>query len=72
MKTITLDMEAYDMLAALKVDAKDSFSKVVKRHFRKSRRIGSSAGSWDDMTDEEATELRRETVMAFDVRQRKR
>lgn len=72
MKTITLDQEAYEILAALKIDPRDSFSKVVKRHFRKSGRIRSSAGSWDDMSDDEAVALRRETLLTFDSRRRER
>jgi len=72
MKTITLDQEAYEILAGLKVDARDSFSKVVKRHFRKSCRIRSSAGSWHDVTDDEVAALRRETVTTFDARRRQR
>jgi predicted CopG family antitoxin len=71
MKTITLDEEAYEILATLKVDARDSFSKVVKRHFRRSGRIRSSAGSWGDVTDDEIAALRRETVATFETRRRR-
>ena len=71
MKTITLDDEAYQILAALKVDARDSFSKVVKRQFRKSGRIRSSAGSWEDVTDKEVAALRQETRRVFHVRLRR-
>lgn len=71
MKTITLDDEAYEILAALKVDRRDSFSKVVKRQFRKSGRIRSSSGTWGDMTDEEVAELREQTVRPFQVRRRR-
>lgn len=72
MKTITLDQEAYEILAALKVDTQDSFSKVVKRHFRRSGRIRSSAGSWEDATDDEVAALREESIATFEGRRRKR
>lgn len=72
MKTVTLDDEAYEILAALKVDTRDSFSKVVKRHFRKSGRIRSSAGSWEDATDHEVAALRQESVAAFEGHRRQR
>ncbi len=65
MKTVTLDEEAYGILATLKIDPRDSFSKVVKRHFRKSGRIRSSSGTWADATDKEIAALRRETVATF-------
>ena len=72
MKTVTLDEEAYEILAALKVDARDSFSKVVKRHFRKSGRIRSSAGSWEDATDDEVAALRQESLAVFESHRRQR
>jgi len=72
MKTVTLDEEAYEILAALKIDARDSFSKVVKRHFRKSGRIRSSAGSWEDATDDEVRALRQESIATFEGRRRQR
>jgi len=72
MKTITLDEEAYGILATLKIDPKDSFSKVVKRHFRKAGRIRSSSGSWSDVTDEKVAVLRRETLGAFEPHPRRR
>jgi len=71
MKTVTLDEEAYAVLNGLKVDGKDSFSKVVKRHFRRSGRLRSSAGAWSDLTKAEEERLRRETVQAFEPRRRR-
>src|SRR5947208_14493868 len=65
MKTVTLDEEAYEILSALMVDAGDSFSKVVKRHFSKSGRIRSSAGSWKDSTDDEVAALRQGSRVRF-------
>ena len=66
MKTISLDDEAYRVLATLKVDRGDSFSAVVKRNFRRSGRLAVSAGSWSDLTDDEVNALREETIRAFE------
>jgi len=72
MKTVTLDEEAYEILASLKIDSRDSFSKLVKRHFRKPGRIRSSSGTWADASDQEIAALRREMVASFDARPKRR
>lgn len=72
MKTITLDDEAYRTLAGLKVSPRDSFSQVIKRHFRRSGRVALSAGAWSDVTDDEVRALRKETVDAFQAASRRR
>lgn len=68
MKTITLDDEAYHILAARKVGHKDSFSRVVKSHFEKSTHVLASAGTWKDMTSSEAARICETTVKAFEAR----
>src|SRR3990170_1898236 len=45
--------EAYRTLAGLKVSPRDSFSQVIKRHFRRSGRLALSAGAWSDVTDDD-------------------
>ena len=65
MKTVRLDEEAYEILAALKIDARDSFSDVVKRHFRRSGSIRASSGTWAETSDMEVAALRRGTLGAF-------
>lgn len=65
MKTVSFDDEAYKLLKGAKRTPKESFSDVVKRHFGHKRDIEDSAGGWSDMTDEEAKQLRRETIDAF-------
>jgi len=72
MKTISLDDEAYRTLAALKVSPRDSFSQVIKRHFRRSGRLALSTGAWSDVTDDEVRALRRETVDAFQAASQRR
>ena len=72
MKTISLDDEAYRILASLKASRRDSFSQVIKRHFRRSGRLASSAGSWSDVTDDQVRALRRETVDALETASRRR
>ncbi len=34
-RNITIDNESYELLASLKRDPRDSFTKVIKRHVRK-------------------------------------
>lgn len=72
MKTISLDDEAYRILASLKVSRRDSFSHVIKRHFRRSGRLRSSAGAWSDVSADEVRALRQETVDAFQTAARRR
>ena len=72
MKTISLDDEAYRILAGLKVSGRDSFSQVIKRQFQRSGRLRSSAGTWSAVTDAEVRALRRETVGAFQTAARRR
>ncbi len=72
MKTISLDDEAYRILAGLKVSTRDSFSHVIKRHFRKSGRLRASAGAWSDVTDDDVRALREETISAFEAAPRRR
>lgn len=71
MKTITLDDEAYRLLAGRKLGHRDSFSRVVKAHFGKLGELRTSAGTWSDMSDREVARLRRETVEAFEARERR-
>jgi len=52
-------------LASFKIDRKDSFSNVVKRHFKSTGKATSGAGSWSDMSDEEVDGLRKETLEVF-------
>ena len=65
MKTITLDEEAYRLLAGRKVGHRDSFSRVVKAHFGKLGELRTSAGTWSGMGDKQVERLRRETLETF-------
>ena len=66
-KTISLDDEAYRILASLKVSPRDSFSRVVKRPFRRSGRLRASAGAWSEVTDDEVRALCEETLDTFET-----
>jgi predicted CopG family antitoxin len=39
-RNITIDEKAYNLLASLKTDARDSFTKVILRHVRKPAETG--------------------------------
>jgi predicted CopG family antitoxin len=62
MKTIKIDDEAYEILVSLRIDSRDSFSDVVKRHFRRSGSIRASSGAWAETSETEVATLRRETL----------
>ncbi|HEV2316551.1 MAG TPA: antitoxin VapB family protein [Thermoplasmata archaeon] len=47
-KTIALDSEAYALLKAQR-KRDESFSDLVKRHFRPARRLADFAGAWSDV-----------------------
>jgi len=65
METVRLDEEAYEILSALKIDARDSFSDVVRHHFRRSGSIRASSGAWADKSDTEVAALRLEALDAW-------
>lgn len=71
MKTITLDDEAYHLLAGRKVGQRDSFSRIVKAHFGKLGDLRTSAGTWSDLGEREVARLRRETLEAFESKRRR-
>ena len=51
-KTIALDQEAYALLKSHKKGA-ESFSDVVKRHFRPRRKLSEIVGAWIDLSERE-------------------
>ncbi len=67
-KIIALDPEAYALLKAQRKRV-ESFSDLVKRHFRPSCRLADFAGAWSDLSAKERAELRkeRETGRAIDL-----
>lgn len=58
-KTIALDPEAYALLKAHR-KAQESFSDLVKRHFRPAQRLADFAGAWRDLPPAERKALHRE------------
>ena len=73
-KTITIDMEAYDLLAAEKREG-ESFSKVIKRRLRPAQTAAALLERLEQITlaeetldrVEEVVSLRRESVAASPV-----
>lgn len=55
-KTIALDPEAYALLKAQR-KPDESFSDLVKRHFRPTRRLADFAGAWSELGSKERTQL---------------
>lgn len=55
-KTIALDPEAYALLKAQR-KRDESFSDLVKRHFRPTRHLADFAGAWSDLSTKERSEL---------------
>jgi predicted CopG family antitoxin len=58
-KTIALDQEAYSLLKAHR-KPDESFSALVKRHFRPAHRLADFAGAWSDLPAAERKSLHRE------------
>lgn len=58
-KTIALDQEAYALLKSHKKGV-ESFSDVVKRHFRPSRKLSEFVGAWSDLSEREKRALAEE------------
>ena len=56
-KTISIMDDAYMLLLRNKL-RNESFSEVIRRHFRRKKSILEFAGAWKDMTDKEAEELK--------------
>lgn len=67
-KTVTLDDEAYRLLRGAKVRRGDSFSDVVRRHFKGpgSEWIQATAGVWSEMTDDDVEQMRRAARSGFE------
>lgn len=58
-KTIAVDREAYALLKSNK-KRDESFSDLVKRHFRPPRKLSEFAGAWSDLSAKEKAALDRE------------
>lgn len=56
-KTISIMDDAYMLLLRNKM-RNESFSEVIRRHFKKKRDIMEFAGAWNDMDNEEVDELK--------------
>lgn len=54
-KTITIDMEAYNLLSAVKKEERDSFSKVIKRHLKTTGTAADLLAMKDDLHFSETT-----------------
>ncbi len=55
-KTIAVDQEAYALLKSHK-KRDESFSDLVKRHFRPTRKLAEFAGAWSDLSTDQRADL---------------
>ena len=58
-KTIAVDREAYALLKSHKKQG-ESFSDLVKRHFRPTRKLSEFVGAWSDLSSKQRADLDRE------------
>ena len=56
-KTLTITEDAYDILARQKKEG-ESFSSEIRRLLGRKTRISDLAGSWSDVTEKEAEEMK--------------
>jgi predicted CopG family antitoxin len=69
-KTIRVDQEAYALLKSHK-KRDESFSDLVKRHFRPPRKLSEFAGAWSDLSSKEWTGFERDRKLGKEADRRR-